>query len=117
MPKFYKDVITSWHSFVENSLPEDVLGSVHSQIIWNNQYVLIDKVSFYDRDFHFAGLKAVKDLFDARGILRPFEFCADAGVKHHKHFKWMSIVDAIRKTWKQRLNLKNCVPFEDIDIV
>ena len=115
MPKFYKDVITSWHSFIENSLPEDVLGSVHSQIIWNNQYVLIDKVSFYDREFHCVGLNAVKDLFDARGILRPFEFWVNAGVKHHKHFKWMSIVGAVPKTWKQRLNLENCVPFEDIE--
>ena len=24
MPKLYEDVITSWHSFIENSLPEDV---------------------------------------------------------------------------------------------
>ena len=81
----------------------------------SSQYLLIDKVSFYDREFHCAGLKAVKDLCDARGILRPFEFWSDAGVKHHKHFKWMSIVDVVPKTGKQRLNLENCVPFEDIE--
>ena len=47
--------------------------------------------------------------------MRPFEFWVNAGVTHHKHFKWMSLMDAVPKTWKQRLNLENCVRFENIE--
>ena len=76
----------------------------------------VDKVSFYDREFYCAGLKAIKDLFDTRlGTLRSFAFWANAGFKHHEYFKWMSIMVAVSKTWKQRLKLESCVPFEFIE--
>ena len=81
-------------------------------VTYSHVYILIDKVSFYDQAFHCASLKAVKDLFDARGILRPTR--QELSIISIL-LKWMSIVDVVPKTSKQRLNLENCVPFEDIE--
>ena len=101
MPTFYEEVLTSWRQYIENSQPDSSFA-IHSQIIWTNKNILINRTSFYAREFHNAGPLAVKDLFDNSGNVQPFEFWSLAGIKHEKYF-WMSFVDSIPKQWSQTL--------------
>ena len=68
----------------------------------------------YDREFHNAGLLAVKDLFDDSGNVKPFEFWSLAGIKLEKYFFWISIIDSIPKQWRQILRSDNYSQSVDI---
>ena len=114
LPKFYNDVITYWQE-LSNNLPKtkcDVLN----QIIWNNQFIKINKKSVFFQNWHIGGIKNVSSLVDEQK--KRFLSFQSFQQKFHincNFLQYYGLLSAIPSAWKELLksqtgNLSSSTP-------
>jgi len=62
LPAFYKGVISHWQE-LNNAIPTTKKDVSH-QIVWNNQFININKTSAFIRSWHHAGVCKLSSLLD-----------------------------------------------------
>ena len=65
LPKFYRDIISHWHK-IKNINPK-TKGDVLNQIIWNNQFIRVNKLSVFFPAWNKVGIEKLSCLFDNEG--------------------------------------------------
>ena len=107
IPIFYHNLLLAWSKTKEyNQLVDDqgAQASVLSQIVWNNQYILIDNKSVYCKAFREAGLCYVYQLFDLHGNIVQFNHWKARGVPGKYYMIYLAIVSLVRKKWGSSFN-------------
>ena len=103
LPEFYKQVFDFWFSSVDT--PKDALD-VRRQSLWINKNIKINNKTLSNIRAYEKGIKLINDILDNNGqILRYTAFTNKYNI-HISPFKYMSIVDAIPREWRQLI--KNC---------
>ena len=62
------------------------------QVVWNNKYITVQKLSTFEKHFYSKGVFTVGDLLSV---------CVNANVSPLERFKLMGIIDAIPREWRQ----------------
>ena len=75
------------------------VSDVVHQVIWNNKFINVQKVSLYEEYMFLKGIVTVGDLSDTGSFLKGLKVL-NANLSPVQHFKLMSIVNAIPRQWK-----------------
>jgi len=100
LPKFYKDVLTSWQEIRQS---KEIEKEITDEIIWNNKNLKIDGKPFFNKTWFNAGIIRVKDLLDTnckwlstQSIYQKY--------KVNTHFLTLQrIISSILQLWKEKI--------------
>ena len=65
------------------------------QVIWNNKYIIVQKLSTFEKNFYSKGIITVGDLLSDAGVFLKGANVLNANLSPLERFKLMGIVDAI----------------------
>ena len=104
-PKYFKEIIIAWSRNL--ACKPDIPSAILSQFLWFNNFLSVDNSSIYFRCFSEKGISFISDLF-SDGHLKSWvdnrlEYNRDEKYK----FKWIQLVHAIPKSWKESLAFDN----------
>ena len=105
MPYFYKECTQAWcklHNHIPNT-KDDVLN----EIIWNNQYLLINKQSFYNKKLKETGFVKLGDILSSDFKLNSWDFLRKKTLSLSDYFLLLGIFSSIPSNWKRLLNDDN----------
>ena len=98
MPAFYKECLDAWTLLNESSVSS--YRDVVHQVIWNNKFINVQKVSLREEYMFLKGTVTVGDLWsDTGSFLRGLKVLK-ANLSPVEHFKLMSIINAMPRQWK-----------------
>ena len=80
------------------------------QVIWNNKYITVKKLSTFGKDFYSKGIIAVGDLLSDAGVFLKGVNVLNANLSPIERFKLMGIVDAIPREWIQIIDKGHNIP-------
>ena len=106
LPKFYKDVIAYWQELVQN-VPK-TKNDVINQIIWNNQFIKINNVSVFYKNWYQNGVRYISCLLNDQksGFLNMRSFQRKYQLKCN-FLQYYGLLSAIPRTWKELLKSQN----------
>ena len=99
LPAFYKDCLHAWSAL--NESPINTYRDVVHQVIWNNKYIIVQKLSTFEKLFYSKGIITVGDLLSDAGVFLKDANMLKANLSPLERFKLMGIVDAIPREWRQ----------------
>ena len=102
LPKFYRDIISHWQK-IKNINPK-TKGDVLNQIIWNNQFIRVNKLSVFFPAWNKVGIEKLSCLFDNEGntLLSLTTLMQKYNVKCN-FLQYYSLLSAIPQEWKTML--------------
>ena len=105
LPSFYKNLIIYWQDFRNLDDPQSK-GKVLNQIIWNNKFIKINKVSVFIQSWHRAGIQHFSSLLDGseNNFLTFNKFKCKFNVKCN-FLQYNGLLSAKPHQWKDRLNI------------
>ena len=71
------------------------------QVIWNNKYITVEKLSIFKKDLFSKGIITIGDLFCDAGIFLNGVKVVNANLSRIEHFSLMSIIDTMPLEWRQ----------------
>ena len=100
LPAFYKECLDVWTLLNESSVSS--YSDVVHQVIWNNKFTNVQKVSLYKEYMLLKGIVTVGDLLSDTGSFLKGLKVLNANLSPVEHFKLpvMSIVNAIPQRWE-----------------
>ena len=109
LPKFYRDIIFHWQK-IKNINPK-TKGDVLNQIIWNNQFIRVNKLSVFFPAWNKVGTEKLSCLFDNEGntLLSLTTFMQKYNVKCN-FLQYYSLLSAIPQEWKTMLKQECSLP-------
>ena len=109
LPKFYRDIISHWQK-IKNINPK-TRGDVLNQIIWNNQFIRVNKLSVFFPAWNKVGIEKLSCLFDNEGntLLSLTTFMQKYNVKCN-FLQYYSLLSAIPQEWKTMLKQECSLP-------
>ena len=109
LPKFYRDIISHWQK-IKNINPK-TKGDVLNQIIWNNQFIRVNKLSVFFPAWNKVGIEKLSCLFDNEGntLLSLTTFMQKYNVKCN-FLQYYSLLSAIPQEWKTMLKQECSLP-------
>ena len=114
-PKFYRDVISHWQK-INNTNPK-TKGDVLNQIIWNNQFIRVNKSSVFFPSWKKVGIENLSCFFDneSNTLMTFTTFMQKYNVKGN-FLQYYSLLSAIPQEWKTMLKQEclllstECIP-------
>ena len=101
-PTYYQNVINNWSKNLSNEA--NVPSTILSQFLWFNRQIQIGGATIYFSDFSNKYINFVRDLFHLEGGLKRWEFIQEEyHLPNNAKFKWMQLVHAIPKFWKEEI--------------
>ena len=88
-----KECLDAW-SMLNQSIVSSYEDIVH-QVIWNNKYITVEKLSIFKKDLFSKGIITTGDLFCDAGIFLNGVKVLNANLSPIEHFSLMSIIDTI----------------------
>ena len=108
LPKFYRDIISHWQKI--NSTNPITKGDVLNQIIWNNQFIRVNKSSVFFPGWKKVGIENLSCLFDNESNTLTFSsFMQKYNVKSN-FLQYYSILSAIPQEWKSMIKQECLLP-------
>ena len=109
LPKFYRDIISHWQK-IKNINPK-TKGDVLNQIIWNNQFIRVNKLSVFFPAWNKVGIEKLSCLLDTEGntLLSLTTFMQKYNVKCN-FLQYYSLLSAIPQEWKTMLKQECSLP-------
>ena len=109
LPKFYRDIISHWQK-IKNINPK-TKGDALNQIIWNNQFIRVNKLSVFFPAWKKVGIEKLSCLFDNEGktLLSLTTFMQKYNVKCN-FLQYYSLLSAIPQEWKTMLKQECSLP-------
>ena len=109
LPKFYRDIISHWQK-IKNINPKNK-GDVLNQIIWNNQFIQVNKLSVFFPAWNKVSIEKLSCLFDNEGntLLSLTTFMQKYNVKCN-FLQYYSLLSAIPQEWKTMLKQECSLP-------
>ena len=109
LPKFYRDIIS--HLQKINNINPKTKGDVLNQIIWNNQFIRVNKLSVFFPAWNKVGIEKLSCLFDNEGntLLSLTTFMQKYNVKCN-FLQYYSLLSAIPQEWKTMLKQECSLP-------
>ena len=109
LPKFYRDIIFHWQK-IKNTNPK-TKKDVLNQIIWNNQFIRVNKSSVFFSGWNKAGIEKLSSLFDneSNTLLTFTTFKQKYNVKSN-FLQYYSLLSAIPQEWKTMLKQECFIP-------
>ena len=109
LPKFYRDIISHWQR-INNTNPK-TKGDVLNQIIWNNQFIRVNKSSIFFPDFKKVGIEKRSCLFDneSNTLMTFTTFMQKYNIKGN-FLQYYSLLSAIPQEWKTMLKQECSLP-------
>ena len=99
LPAFYKECLNAWLAL--NESPINTYRDVVHQVIWNTKYIIVQKLSTFEKKFYSKGIITVSDLLSDTGVFLKSANELNANLSPLERFKLMAIVDAIPSEWRQ----------------
>ena len=99
LPTFHKECLNACSVLNQSSVFS--YGDVVHQVIWNNRNIIVQKLSLFEKHLFSKGIVTIGDLLSDTGIFLKGVKVLNANLSPIEHFKLMSIVDAIRREWRQ----------------
>ena len=99
---FYVEMLIAWNSISEEqpAIPEAIL----SQSLWKNKFIKVGNKPLQYLAFKSKGILLVRHLFDDNGKVMNWEtFRSRYNLSQKLYFKWMQLIDAIPRLWKQNV--------------
>ena len=103
LPIFYKECLEAWSDF--NAHTPTTKQEVLNEIIWNNQNLLINKQSIYNKKIKDAGFVKLSDILSNNSKLKSWEFFRKNNLSLSDYLLLLGVFSAIPPRWK--LLLKN----------
>ena len=109
LPKFYRDIISHWQK-IKNINPKNK-GDLLNQIIWNNQFIRVNKLSIFFPAWNKVGIEKLSCLFDNEGntLLSFTTFMQKYNVKCN-FLQYYSLLSAVPQEWKTMLKQECSLP-------
>ena len=109
LPKFYRDIIFHWQ-IIKNTNPK-TKGDVLNQIIWNNQFIRVNKSSVFFPGWKKFGIENLSCFFDNKSntLMTFTTFMQKYNVKGN-FLQYCSLLSAIPQEWKAVLKQKCLLP-------
>ena len=106
LPKFYREVIFSWHSCGGGLKAPQSEAEIRKQLIWGNKMIQTKgKTLFYD-NWHESNINFIDDLLDDSGNLKSGTDIFQQ-LEGHSRINWLieysTILKSIPKTWIRTL--------------
>ena len=98
LPNIYKTIIQHWIQFARY-VPSNAC-EVMSECSWLNRFIKISSKSFIMKTFSSKGVDYVSDILSEKGIMLWEIFKSKYSLTDREHFKWVQLVDAVPKEWK-----------------
>lgn len=97
IPVFYRNAVSDWINYVECERPR-------CNFIWYNQNIRVQGKSLYYKDFYDVGIQYISDLYDNKGVIRPFQYWMTKGLGSHCWLKWFGLIDSVKYVHSARTN-------------
>ena len=99
LPAFYKECLDAW-SMLRQPLILSYEDVVH-QVIWNKKNITVQKISLFEKHLFSKEIVTIGDLISDTGIFIKGVKVLHANLSPIKHFKLMSVFDAILRDWRR----------------
>ena len=96
---FYKECLDAW-SMLRQPLILSYEDIVH-QVIWNKKNITVQKISLFEKHLFSKEIVTIGDLISDTGIFIKGVKVLHANLSPIKHFKLMSVFDAILRDWRR----------------
>ena len=93
-------VINKKENILKINIENPAYSDVVHQVIWNNKFINVQKVSLHEEYMFLKGIVTVGDLLSDTGSFLKGLKVLNANLSPVEHFKLMSIVNAIPWQWK-----------------
>ena len=103
LPIFYKECLEAWSDF--KSCTSVTRQDILSEIIWNNQNLLINKQSIFNKKIKEAGFVHLGDILSNDGKLKNWDVFEEKNLSMSDYSLLLGVFSAIPPEWK--LLLKN----------
>ena len=102
LPKFYKDVIVYWQELV--NIEPKTKNNVENQIIWNNQYIKVNKRSVLFKYWYQNGIRNISNLVDEqKNCSLSFHSFQQKFHLNCNFRQYYGLLSAIPRPWKDLL--------------
>ena len=103
LPLFYKECLEAWSSFNIHHTPK-TKDEVLDEVIWNNQYILINNKPVFKSNFIDAGfITKLRDILTNENKLKNWEFFRARNITASDYFLLMGIYTALPSDWKTEI--------------
>ena len=105
LPIFYKECLEAWSDFNGN---HDIIATkqdASNKIVWNNQNLLINKQSIYNKRIKEAGFLKLGDILSNGSKLKSWDAFREKNLSLSDYLLLQEIFSAIPPNWK--LSLKD----------
>ena len=109
LPAYYKECLDAWSEL--NKITPSSSHEVVNEIIWNNRFLCIDKVSMYRSDIVNLGIQKIGDLISTSNSFL-YNYLTPLATAEQRFFL-MRIVNSIPKEWRALVKAPTVAPVID----
>ena len=110
LPKFYQEVIFSWHSCGGGLKAPQSETEIRQQIIWGNKFIQSKNKTLFYPNWHKSNINFIDDLLDNTGNLKSGQeifFQLQGSCRSNWIIEYNTIVKSIPLSWKEKLKNTN----------
>ena len=89
----------------------NIPSAITPQVIWFNKHIKIDNKSLCNNSLANQGINHVVQLFKENSMTKAWlDIKTEFNLSNKKHYFWIQLINAIPKSWKEKLHRSNHIP-------